>query len=1149
MKKITLLFLFIALSSFAFVPKIIHLINEKRPHLETEKIAQQNVSKKMYDILAVNDIYTEDFEGTHGWEFLNGTQTNKWSVGTAVNNGGTKSLYISDNNGVSNNYNVSAASVTQAFKLITLPSNTVDVEIQFDWRSVGETGLYDYFRVWVVPEAYVPTPGTQITNGGGRVRVGGDFYQGSVFTTNSSIVNLSALAGQNIKLVFEWRNDGILGTQPPAAIDNILVKRVVCSAPTGITVSGQTTDSAVLTWTAPTGSSVTGYDYYISPVNTVTPGTTPTGNTTNTTVTVGNLAQAVTYYFWVRTNCGAVDGTSVWQGPMAVNALISNDNCPDAITVPVNDGIECVETVPGTVIGATPSATGTVCAGTPANDVWFEFTAEAPTHMIRLLNMSITYATTYIVVYQGEDCTTAMANIGCVTGQALTLNNLAIGQIYKIRIYTSSFYNTLNFDVCVTTPTPPIKVDDTQYTVPELVTDVLIDNDCANISNITWSTGTNFGTVNGIGYFEQNGSSFPFGDGIILSTGNFASAPGPKGLGVQGAGGSVWGGDTDLTNVLTQQGITGPLLNATKLEFDFVAITNQISFNFIFASEEYGTFQCNYSDAFAFLLTDLATNTTTNLAVVPNTNIPVSVTTIRNNAYNGGCASVNPEYFAEYYNGTNSASMNAPINFRGYTVPLIAQSQVVPGQTYHIKLVIADFGGSGFPDSSYDSAVFLEGGSFDLGSVNIGDNRLIDEGTALCYGESVLLDSQLNPDNYTIEWFKNGVLIPGANGTILEVNESGEYKIEATFIGSTCAINDSIIIEIYPELTVTVPDNIEICIFRNQIPMVDLTVNEDQLLSQFGDTSQLIVGYYENIEDAEDVEEQIVSPENYQPIQLPQQIFVRVEDDLGCYKIVSFRIIRKPIIDLKKPDDIITCVYNEVASIVDLTSIEAAIISDINNNNVTITYYESESEAINEVSPISGATAYQPYNLPQTIYISLIDNETGCQSVSSFQIIASEELMPFEADDIVSCTNYVLPELPQGQFYSSEEFGKGELYESGKIFSLGKYTVFINIKNEDNCAFSSSYSVEVINCSVPKGISPNGDGLNDSFDLTYYHPLAVAIYNRDGREVYSYGNGYTNQWYGQSKNGKELPDGTYYYKITTTTEVLTGYVQIAREIK
>ena len=50
-----------------------------------------------------------------------------------------------------------------------------------------------------------------------------------------------------------------------------------------------------------------------------------------------------------------------------------------------------------------------------------------------------------------------------------------------------------------------LTVDQTTFTVEELVTDVLINSSCANVSNITFSTGTNFGSVNGIGFFQIGG--------------------------------------------------------------------------------------------------------------------------------------------------------------------------------------------------------------------------------------------------------------------------------------------------------------------------------------------------------------------------------------------------------------------------------------------------------------------------------------------------------------------------------------------------------------------------------------------------------------------------------------------------------------------
>lgn len=52
---------------------------------------------------------------------------------------------------------------------------------------------------------------------------------------------------------------------------------------------------------------------------------------------------------------------------------------------------------------------------------------------------------------------------------------------------------------------PYLLVDQSTYTVEELVQDILVNSACAEISNIEFSTGTNFGSTNGIGYFSGNG--------------------------------------------------------------------------------------------------------------------------------------------------------------------------------------------------------------------------------------------------------------------------------------------------------------------------------------------------------------------------------------------------------------------------------------------------------------------------------------------------------------------------------------------------------------------------------------------------------------------------------------------------------------------
>ena len=93
---------------------------------------------------------------------------------------------------------------------------------------------------------------------------------------------------------------------------------------------------------------------------------------------------------------------------------------------------------------------------------------------------------------------------------------------------------------------------------------------------------------------------------------------------------------------------------------------------------------------------------------------------------------------------------------------------------------------------------------------------------------------------------------------------------------------------------------------------------------------------------------------------------------------------------------------------------------------------------------------------------------------------------------------------------------------------------------------------------IYKGISPNGDGYNDKWDIdgiTNYPDNQVRVYNRWGNLVYE-SEGYDNTsqvWWGQSNQGmvfgqKELPDGTYFYIVDLGdgSEPRSGYVMLKR---
>lgn len=116
------------------------------------------------------------------------------------------------------------------------------------------------------------------------------------------------------------------------------------------------------------------------------------------------------------------------------------------------------------------------------------------------------------------------------------------------------------------------------------------------------------------------------------------------------------------------------------------------------------------------------------------------------------------------------------------------------------------------------------------------------------------------------------------------------------------------------------------------------------------------------------------------------------------------------------------------------------------------------------------------------------------------------------------------------------------------ITGLEKGIYTLTITNEFGCSAEEFIDITKTICTIPKGLSPNGDGLNDTFDLTDLGDnLKVKIYNRYGMVVYEM-NGYANQWRGQDKKGNLLPSATYYYYVEFDNgEGRTGWVYLTHE--
>lgn len=439
-----------------------------------------------------------------------------------------------------------------------------------------------------------------------------------------------------------------------------------------------------------------------------------------------------------------------------------------------------------------------------------------------------------------------------------------------------------------------IVANNTSYTVPQLVENILFGSESTTgtgvISNITWSTGTNFGSTNGIGSFTNSNSNFPLSSGIILSTGNAMNSPGPNNT-TQSNGN--WPGDAQLFNYINGLGIDPSLTNhhnATVIEFDFIPLITNMSFDFIFASEEYGIFQCSFSDAFAFFVNDVTAGTpVVNLALVPNTNDPISVITIRNNLYNTGCGPVNPDYFDKYYvlpEGVNPAI--APIDFNGNTVVMTAATDVIPNHTYHIKLVIADRN-----DSLLDSAVFMGGGSFYVGQELRGmygsgyenyKDFTIANGGAPCPQETRQINLGMTPiTGATYEWYRDDIIIAGADQYTYTIDQPGEYKVKMKFLPSTAEISDTFIVEYLP-----MPIENPVDLYSENL-VYDLTENRTTILAG-QNPADYEIHFYTSLVDAQNMVNPIVNATTYNGVN-GQQIFVSVNDvNTGCMGFKSFML-------------------------------------------------------------------------------------------------------------------------------------------------------------------------------------------------------------------------------------------------------------------
>ena len=632
-----------------------------------------------------------------------------------------------------------------------------------------------------------------------------------------------------------------------------------------------------------------------------------------------------------------------------------------------------------------------------------------------------------------------------------------------------------------------ISTDET-YTPLQLIENVLINSGCASVSNVSVSGGNFAIDENSWGYFNANGSTFPFTNGIILSTGKIIDARGPNTFISDDGNGMGWNGDSDLNNAL---GISNSI-NATYLEFDFIPIGNTISFDYIFASEEYhDTATCTYSDGFAFLLKEVGSPTYQNLALIPSTTIPVKVTSVHPDIP-GGCPAQNEQYF-DAFNPTEY-----PTNFNGQTKVLTARATVIAGNQYHIKLVIADEG-----NYRYDSAIFLKGSSFSFG-VDLGADRTFANNTPVCPAEILTLNGTA-PGALSYLWNFNTNPILGQNTAMLSFNppytnaQNGTYSLTTTY-SPTCNTVAEINLDFAPQLIIdrdtytycdgdTLQDGITTVTLSDIVPTLFLNL-----------PSSYQIRFYDSPTSTTPL------PNSFQNTTAFQQVIYARINNSNCYTPIPITININVFTAVILDENVGMC----------------------NNNPVTLT----ADAGYLSYTWSTGETTQSIVVSTPAIYTVTIENTDGCTKIKTFTVIGSEiaTIDNIIIDDLLDNNSIEIVASGIGNYEYSID---GIQYQDSPVFSNLSdlvYTAFVRDKNGCGIVSQEFYLMQ-----IPKYFTPNGDGYNEYWNLKDINPTSqnvgavIYVFDRFGKllkQISINGLGWDGKF-----NEKVMPADDYWYTI------------------
>lgn len=356
-----------------------------------------------------------------------------------------------------------------------------------------------------------------------------------------------------------------------------------------------------------------------------------------------------------------------------------------------------------------------------------------------------------------------------------------------------------------------------------------------------------------------------------------------------------------------------------------------------------------------------------------------------------------------------------------------------------------------------------------------------------------------------------------------------------------CYSTQTFTIATTPPIRAGQPLNMELCdINKNGVRTFDLSANDDLVINGNTDT---FVTYHTSLQNAKNG----VAPvgplfENQTPT---QTIWARLQDPEGCfsYDFYSFTITVTPLPEFRNPNniaiDLAQCDddgVNDKKSEFNLTIHQTMFTGGF--DNLVITYYENEDDAIGGTDAIDTPEAYTNISNPQTIYMRLVDTDTGCVNTSSFTITVLN-ISAGEPQDLFLCDtdengiqefNLALNDenVRNGEidsevsYYTSEDNAINEISPIGPLYqNLVPYeqqTIWVRLEKNNTGCLGEDIKLFTLNIiPLPVFLNPNNisfdlskcddDGVEDestNFDLTVHK--ATMIGNRSNMKITYYDN-------------------------------------------